>query len=147
MTANEVAELAGHGVDAAREYLEWSKQLGIVTRVTESPATYQRNQESLNWRRIQRLKAEYTADELLALLEAETEREEGFTDRFDVESPDAVSITTHPSNTEQSIEEVGRTFPHGKLSAAESRCSSECRRLGPVMPTTIGLLSDSRATV
>ena len=43
-TASEVADLAGHGVDAAREYLEWFERMGIVTRVTESPATYERNQ-------------------------------------------------------------------------------------------------------
>ncbi len=42
-TACEVAELAGRGVAAAREYLEWFDQLGIATQVTESPATYQRN--------------------------------------------------------------------------------------------------------
>jgi len=43
-TANDVAELAGHGVDAAREYLDWFERMGIVTQVTESPATYERNQ-------------------------------------------------------------------------------------------------------
>ncbi|WP_254524493.1 DUF7342 family protein [Natrinema caseinilyticum] len=105
-TASEVADLAGRGVDAAREYLEWFEQLGIVTLVTESPATYQRNQEYLNWRRVQRLKDEYTSDELLVLLKRETEREEGFTDQFDVGSPDAVSITAHASASDRSVEEV-----------------------------------------
>ena len=43
-TAGEVAERAGHGVDAAREYLDWFERMGIVTKVTDSPATYERNQ-------------------------------------------------------------------------------------------------------
>jgi len=67
-TANDVAELAGHGVDAAREYLDWFERMGIVTQVTESPATYERNQEYLNWRRVQKLRQEYATEELLDLL-------------------------------------------------------------------------------
>ena len=105
-TASEVAELAGRGVDAAREYLEWFQQLGIVTQVTESPATYRRNQDYLNWRRVQRLQTEYSDDELLTFLEEETERAEVIGERFDVESPEAVSITTHASETDRAIEDV-----------------------------------------
>jgi hypothetical protein len=56
-TASEVAERAGHGVDAAREYLEWFERLGVVTRITETPATYERNQAYLNCRPVQSLTA------------------------------------------------------------------------------------------
>ena len=73
-TASEVAERAGHGVDAAREYLDWFERMGIVTKVTDSPATYERNQEYLNWRRVQTLRREYTTEELLDLLRSESER-------------------------------------------------------------------------
>lgn len=105
-TVSEVADLAGRGVDAAREYLEWFERLGIVTQVTETPATYRRNQEYLNWRRAQQFREEYSPDELVTFLENETEREETYSDRFDAESPDAVSITAHASVTDQSIEDV-----------------------------------------
>nr|WP_277543634.1 hypothetical protein [Halomicroarcula sp. FL173] len=47
-TTGEVADLAGHGEDAAREYLEWFERIGIGTQVTDSPAMYTRNQEYLN---------------------------------------------------------------------------------------------------
>lgn len=70
-TASEVADLAGHGVDAAREYLEWFEQMGIVKQVTESPATYERNQSYLNWRRVQTLQDEYSSAELLEFLKTE----------------------------------------------------------------------------
>ena len=105
-TASEVAELAGRGVDAAREYLEWFERLGIVTQVTETPATYRRNQEYLNWRRVQRLQKEYSSDELVTFLKTETEREEIYSERFDAESPDAVSITGTASATSQSVQDV-----------------------------------------
>jgi len=61
-TASEVAELAGRGVDAAREYLAWFERLGIVTRVTDSPATYRRNQAYLDWRRVQRIREDHAPD-------------------------------------------------------------------------------------
>lgn len=105
-TASEVAELAGRGVDAAREYLEWFERLGIVTQVTESPATYRRNREYLNWRRVQRLREEYTDDELVTFLTEETERAESLAAQFDAASPEEISISTVASETGRSVEDV-----------------------------------------
>jgi len=105
-TAGDVAELAGHGVDAAREYLDWFERMGVVTRITDSPATYERNQEYLNWRRVQTLHSEYTTDELLDLLQTEAERAEEFTAEFDAASPDDVSITGYAAETDRSVEEI-----------------------------------------
>ncbi|WP_306061347.1 DUF7342 family protein [Natronococcus wangiae] len=105
-TAGEVADLAGHGVDAAREYLEWFDRMGIVTQVTESPATYRRNQEYLNWRRVQQLREQYATERLLDFLKDETERNETYAETFDVDSPDAVSIAAHASETDRSVEAV-----------------------------------------
>jgi len=105
-TAGDVADRAGHGVDAAREYLEWFERLGIVTQVTESPATYERNQEYLNWRRVQTLRTEYTTDELLDHLQTEADRVEKFKSEFAATSPDNVSIASHAAKTDRPIEEV-----------------------------------------
>ncbi|MFC5369152.1 DUF7342 family protein [Salinirubrum litoreum] len=105
-TANDVAELAGHGVDAAREYLDWFERMGIVTQVTESPATYERNQEYLNWRRVQKLRQEYATEELLDFLKTESERAENLESEFDVGSPDEISISRYASETDRSIEDV-----------------------------------------
>jgi hypothetical protein len=105
-TAGEVAELAGHGVDAAREYLDWFEQMGIVTQVTESPATYERNQEYLTWRRVQMLRDEYTTEELLDRLETESERVDAFEREFGVDSPAAISISHYAAESDHSIEAV-----------------------------------------
>ena len=107
-TAGEIADLAGHGVDAAREYLEWFERMGIVTQVTDSPATYERNQEYLNWRRVQQLRNQYDDDELLAFLEDAVERDESFAEKFDVGSPDAVAIVAHAADSARSVETVWR---------------------------------------
>ncbi|WP_136717349.1 DUF7342 family protein [Halorientalis salina] len=105
-TASEVADLAGHGVDAAREYLDWFERMGIVTQVTDSPATYERNQAYLNWRRVQTLRTDYTTEELLDLLKTESERAETLAREFDVASPDEISIAQYAAETKRSIEEV-----------------------------------------
>lgn len=107
-TVGEVADLAGHGVDAAREYLEWFERMGIVTQVTDSPATYERNQEYLNWRRVQLLRNQYDDDELLAFLDDAVERDESFAEEFDVGAPDAVAIVAHATDTDRSVEAVWR---------------------------------------
>jgi len=103
---SEVAERAGHGVDAAREYLEWFAEMGIVTRVGDSPATYRRNQSYLNWRRVQTLREEYTTDELLAFLESETDRIEEFVGEYGVSSPDAVSLSEEAFVAHRTVESV-----------------------------------------
>jgi hypothetical protein len=113
-TVGDVAEMAEHGVDAAREYLEWFERMEIVTQVTESPATYKRNQEYLNWRRVQQLRNQYTTDELLTYLNAETERDEHYNKTFDVTSPNAVLIAAHASKTDRSVEEVWKDVSEWK---------------------------------
>ncbi|GAA0715494.1 putative ArsR family transcriptional regulator [Halorubrum trapanicum] len=105
-TAGDVAELAGHGVDAAREYLEWFERMGVVTKATDSPATYERNQEYLDWRRVQRLRREYTTEELLDLLEEESEHLAALRREFDVDAPTDVSIARHAEATDRSVEAV-----------------------------------------
>ncbi|MDB2272455.1 hypothetical protein B9H04_12990 [Halorubrum ezzemoulense DSM 17463] len=105
-TAGDVAERAGHGVDAAREYLDWFERMGIVTKVTDSPATYERNQEYLNWRRVQTLRRQYTTEELLDLLQSESERADALAAEFAAESPASVSITRYAAASDQSIEAV-----------------------------------------
>ena len=105
-TAKEVADLAGRGVDAAREYLEWFEQMGIVTQVTDSPATYERNQEYLNWRRVQTLRREYTSEALLDFLKTESERVKEIKNEFNATSPDEISITQYAEDTDQPLEDV-----------------------------------------
>ncbi|GAB3018206.1 DUF7342 family protein [Natronobiforma cellulositropha] len=105
-TTSEVAELAGHGVDAAREYLEWFERIGIVIQRTDSPATYERNQAYLDWRRVQTLRREYTQEALLDLLETDAERAAALRAEFDAPAPDAVSLTAYSAETGHSIEET-----------------------------------------
>jgi len=105
-TVTEVAQRAGHGEDAAREYLEWFERMGIVTRVSESPATYERNREYLTWRRVQRVREEYTTEEILDALAMATDRAETYAETFGVDSPSAIPIADRATETDRSVEEV-----------------------------------------
>lgn len=105
-TIDEIANRADHGRDAAKEYLEWFDRMGIVSRVTNSPVTYERNQEYLIWRQVQQLREQYTTDDLLEFLQTETEQDEIYREEFDAESPETVSISTHAADTDHSIESV-----------------------------------------
>jgi len=105
-SVEEVAERAGHGVDAAREYLEWFERMGVVTRMTESPATYERNEAYLQWRRVQRLQTEYSQDELLEFLQAATEHDESYASEFDADAPEDVSIAAYAREHDQRLEDV-----------------------------------------
>lgn len=105
-TIDEVADRADHGRDAAKEYLEWFERMGIVTRVTDSPVTYERNQEYLIWRQVHQLRERYTTDDLLAFLQTETEHAQTYKDEFNAESPETVSISAHAADTDQPIESV-----------------------------------------
>lgn len=105
-TVDEVADLADHGPDAAREYLDWFERIGIVKHVDDSPATYQLNRDYLTWRRVQQLRDEYQPEELVEYLEAAAERDREFAAQFGVETPDQVGLTDYASTADLSIEEV-----------------------------------------
>lgn len=113
-TVDDVATLADHGSDAAREYLNWFERMGIVTRVSDSPATYQLNREYLIWRRVQRVCDAYETEELLDLLKAETERDRAYADYFEAESPDAVSLSENAAASDRSIEDVWESLSEWK---------------------------------
>jgi len=107
-TVEKVAELAGHGRDAAREYLDWFERMGIIERVSERPATYRLNREYLVWRRVQRAKRDHDADELVAMLDAEAARDEEFAAQFDCDHPDQVRLHAHANAAGTSVEAAWR---------------------------------------
>ncbi|WP_049921259.1 DUF7342 family protein [Halopiger djelfimassiliensis] len=140
-TVSDVADRAGHGVDAAREYLEWFERMGIVTQVTESPATYERNREYLRWRRVQRLRKQYATDDLLEFLNAAVERDEKYAELFDADSPSAVSVTAHASRTDRSIADVWKDVSAWKTTR------ERIALLERALPTGSGTSTEERSAV
>jgi len=50
-TVAEIAERAGPGVDATREYVRWFADLGLVSQTQDQPERYVVNRAYLHWRR------------------------------------------------------------------------------------------------
>lgn len=66
-----MAERADVSKGTARDYLRWFAGIGLVDRVGASPEPFERNEDSFEWRRLQRPRPA-SDEELLARLESLT---------------------------------------------------------------------------
>lgn len=91
-TVAEIAERAGPGVDATREYVRWFADLGLVSGTQGNPERYIVNREYLRWRRADRLRKEYGEAEIVGQLQDVTEELEQYRDLFDAANPADIVI-------------------------------------------------------
>lgn len=116
---SEIADRAGRGEDAAREYMEFFDEMGVVREFTGRPTRYQVNRNYLRWRRVEKFRDEYTQSELIERLTEMDERIEKFRDQFDADSPADVSLTQHADETDRDTETVWEDL--GDWKSAETR--------------------------
>lgn len=90
---SRIAELADCDTETAREYLGWFAEMGMVGEIEGRPVQYERNDSYWRWRRVERIRDEYTTAELVEELAATMDEIEGYRERFGAETPDAVSLT------------------------------------------------------
>jgi predicted ArsR family transcriptional regulator len=95
----DIAERAACAPDTARRHLQRLAELGVIERVTDDPATYQRNDAYFEWRKRQRL-ADCSMDELQDRLETLTARERTFRERYDADTPADVDALAHADHDE-----------------------------------------------
>jgi predicted transcriptional regulator len=86
---SEVADRADCSVNTARRHLKRLAEIGLLTRVTENPATYKRNEAYFEWRRLNRL-AELSEQEYKSRLGDLLAKNEDYKQTFDAESPDDI---------------------------------------------------------
>ena len=87
-----IADRVDCDTETARDYLDWFAEAGIVREHPGRPVRYESNRSYLRWRRIERIRTEYTDEEIVAELETALEELEGYRDQFGVTDPDAVSL-------------------------------------------------------
>lgn len=109
-TVGEVADIAGHGSDAAREYLDWFERIGIVTQTGTEPATYRLNREYLVWRRSQEIRAQFDPAEIVSKLADQRERDRELAAQFEADSPDDVSLVAYADRIDTSVETAWQTL-------------------------------------
>ncbi|SDM91592.1 hypothetical protein SAMN04487949_2834 [Halogranum gelatinilyticum] len=102
-----VADRADVSAETARDYLQWFAEMGILTEVSSSPATYRRNDSYFQWRRVQELR-DKPLEELETELRELTDQERSYRDRFGVDAPGDVDALEHADYDE--VEDVWMTL-------------------------------------
>ncbi len=87
-----IAEYADCDSETARDYLEWFDEMGMVHRHGGRPVRYERNDAYFEWRRIDRIREEYSEQEIVDALGDTLEQIEDFRAQFDTTHPDEVSL-------------------------------------------------------
>jgi hypothetical protein len=108
-TVAEIADRAGPGTDATREYLRWFADMGLVSQVTERPERYEVNHNYLRWRRANRLSENYREAEIVQRLQDVTEEIQRYRDEFDVRHPDDVDIRAVADDGDEDVADVWKT--------------------------------------
>jgi len=89
---SEIANLADCDAETARDYLEWFTEMGMVHRHEGRPVRYERNDAYFQWRRIDRIRNEYTDQEIVEALSDILDQIEEYVAQFDADNPSDVSL-------------------------------------------------------
>ncbi|WP_152040825.1 DUF7342 family protein [Salinigranum salinum] len=85
----EVAERADCSKNSARRHLRRLADIGVLTRMTENPETFERNESYFEWRRLNRL-SELDDDEYRDRLGELLSEDEAYRETYGVETPDEI---------------------------------------------------------
>jgi hypothetical protein len=89
---SDIADVANCDTETSRDYLEWFDEMGMVHRHDGRPVRYERNDAYFQWRRIDRIRDEYSEQELVEALSDALGRIEDYREQFDADDPDEVSL-------------------------------------------------------
>ena len=139
-SADVVADRAQCSPDGARNALGQLAEMGIVDRRGDHPVEYRRNESYFQWKRIERLTAEHTPEELRSRVENLIDEDAKLQREFDVPDPDAVPAARVENTTHEEVHDQlaalsrWRTVRHDieLLQRAVSRASSSNRDDGDV---------------
>ena len=103
-TVADIAAQADCDTETARDYLEWFTSMGMTREIPGRPVRYERNESYLRWRRIERIRQQYSESEIVEELKETMAQLEEYRTRFDTNSPDDVSLVDESG--ESSVEEL-----------------------------------------
>lgn len=107
-TVAEIAERAGPGPDATREYLRWFADIGLVRRTDATPERYVVNRAFLRWRRAHRLSEAYDEPELVGRLQDVIEEIDTYRETYDAESPSEIVVASVADRRNEPVADVWR---------------------------------------
>lgn len=101
-----IAERAGRGVDAAREYMRWFETMGLVQRASDDPEQYETNRSYLYWRRVDRIRRDYRDAEIVERLQDVLDDIDDLAGQYDASDPRDLDIVTTARERGVDVEDV-----------------------------------------
>jgi hypothetical protein len=133
-----VAERAECDIETARDYLEWFDEMGMVHRHDGRPVRYERNDAYFEWRRIDRIREDYSEQEIVDLLSETLDHTEDYTTRFGATHPDEVSLIDATQEQNLSTEAAWEALSEWETLEQRAALLDAARRNTPVSGGTPG---------
>lgn len=128
-TASAIAETVECDPKTARKYLDWFAELGIVTRREGRPVTYERNDSYFEWRRVNRLAADHSVEELQQRVRELSKKIDSYEQEYGVTSPDEVdALAAAETNDDATIDDVYGDLGDWATARRERRQYERARR-------------------
>ena len=128
-TAGAIAEDVECDPKTARKYLGWFAELGIVTEHDGRPVTYERNDAYFQWRRINQLATEHTADELMQQVSELTATIERYQRRYDADTPgDVDALAAAHESDDRTVDDVYSDLGDWETARQERRLHERARQ-------------------
>ena len=121
-----VADRAGCDTETARDYLAWFAGMGMVREIPGRPVRYERNESYLRWRRVERIRASFSEEEIVRELADVVEAVTEYRERFGAETPDAVSLVD--ASREGAVVEVWEALSEWKTLERRAALLDAARR-------------------
>ncbi|WP_273836248.1 hypothetical protein [Halococcus sp. PRR34] len=131
-----IADRVNCDTETARDYLEWFAEAGIVREHPGRPVRYESNRSYLRWRRIERIRTQYTDEEIVAELEAVLGELEDYREQFEVTDPDEVSLLETADAND--VEETWKILSEWKTAQKRAELLDAARRDEPPVGGTPG---------
>lgn len=133
-----IAERVDCDTETARDYLEWFDDMGVVHRHNGRPVRYERNDAYFQWRRIDRIREEYSEQEIVDALDDTLNEIEDYRAQFDVTHPDEVSLVDATREQDLSTEAAWEALSEWETLERRAALLDAARRNDPVAGSTPG---------
>ncbi len=127
-----IAERADCDTETARDYLKWFDEMGMVHRHDGRPVRYERNDAYFQWRRIDRIREEYSDREIVNAIADTLEQIEDYRAQFDAENPNEVSLVDVTQEQKLSTEEAWEALSEWDTLERRAALLDAARRDDPV---------------
>ncbi len=127
-----IAEQADCDPETARDYLEWFDEMGMVQRHDGRPVRYERNDAYFQWRHINRIREDYSEQEIVDALGETLEQIEDYRAQFDATHPDEVSLVDATREQELSTEAAWEALSEWETLERRAALLDAARRNSPV---------------